>query len=293
MSLAKTAQLSSSKLDKDLLYMIDEDLSVDENESKDEPKGEVVMLVSEDEPKHDEELTFELPEVPGGDSQDPLELTVEEEPEQIEVTNLDPWSWKENGINKFPAWLKEKMDNPPRHDGVSTSGIERCISYFQKLNSIISQAVRTDIDGVLNVSSIEKAREQIHKAIDRLEERLDRVNSNKFKKKKKADFEGDDGFVKEAQKAAGVNGGITITVPLLISHIARVCINSVVSAGKDLEDTFKKLATKYKLTDRERAETIQLLQDMNFPIKHREVDFDKDFDASSEENPDYIANYYA
>jgi hypothetical protein len=290
MSLAKTAQLSPTKLDSDLLYIMDEDLSVSDEDEKDEPKGEVVILVSEDDPKH-ENITFELPDVPGGDVQDELELSVEEEPE-VEISSPGAWDWKAKSIEHFPSWLKNKMDNPPKHSGLDTVGIERCISYFEKINSIISQAVRTDVDGILNINSIEKAREEIHKAIDRLKERNDRLNSNKFKKKKKADFE-EDGFIKNAQKAAGVNGGVTITVPLLISHIARVCINSVVSAGKNMEDTFKKLATKYKLTDRERIECIQLLQDMSFPIKHREVDFDKDFDASSEENPEYIAQYYA
>jgi hypothetical protein len=284
MSLAKTAQLSPTKLDSDLLYIMDEDLSV--SEEHEEPKGKVVMLVSEDEPE--EEINFELPEVPGGTSQDKVELEVEEEPE-VEVSAPGKWDWKSLPISKWTSWIKEKMDNPPSHSGQDTVGIERCIAHFQKLNREISQMVRLDIDGVLNVGLIEKAREEVHKAIDRLEERLNRLNSNKFKKKKKADFEGEEGFVKEAQKAAGVYGRISVTVPLLISHIARVCINSVVSAGKDLEDTYDKMVAKYKLTDREQAELQQLIQDMGFPIKNREYNGD----SSSEENPDYIAQYFA
>lgn len=284
MALAKTAQLS--KLDQDLLYITDEDLSVsDENDSHDKPEGEVVVLVSEEEPEH--EITFELPEVPGSESQDQLELSVEEEPE-VEVSSAGPWDWKAKTIEHFPAWLKEKMSNPPSHSGLDTVGIERCISYFEKLNGIISQAVRTDIDGVLNINSIEKAREEIHKAIDRLKERNDRLNSNKFKKKKKAD-ENSEGFVKEAQKAAGVYGRIQVSVPLLISSIAREIVNGTISAGHDAEVSFKKLSEKYKLTDREKFELTSLLSDMGFPIKHR----DFNGDASSEENIDYIAQYYA
>lgn len=287
MSLAKTAQLSSSKLDKDLLYIIDEELSVsDENDEKHEPEGEVVVLVSEDEKP--EEIVFELPEVPGSELQDKVELEVEEEPE-VEISEPGIWNWRDREINKFPSWLKERMDNPPGHNGLSTAGIERCISYFEKLNSIISAAVRTDIDGVLNIGSIEKAREEIHKAIDRLKERNDRLNSNKFKKKKKADDETIDGFVKEAQKAAGVIGRIQVTVPLLISSIAREIVNGTISAGHDAEVSFKKLSEKYKLTDREQFELRSLLSDMAFPIKHR----DFNGDASSQENIDYIANYFA
>lgn len=284
MSLAKIAQLSDTKLDEDLLYIIDEDLFVSDEE-KNEHNGKMIVLVNEGEPQ--EELTFELPEVPGSESQDQLELSVEEEPE-VEVSSAGPWDWKAKTIEHFPAWLKEKMSNPPSHSGLDTVGIERCISYFEKLNGIISQAVRTDIDGVLNINSIEKAREEIHKAIDRLKERNDRLNSNKFKKKKKAD-ENSEGFVKEAQKAAGVYGRIQVSVPLLISSIAREIVNGTISAGHDAEVSFKKLSEKYKLTDREKFELTSLLSDMGFPIKHR----DFNGDASSEENIDYIAQYYA
>jgi len=293
MSLAKTAQLTPSKLDKDLLYIMDEELSVSDEDSKDkdESKGEIVVLVEENEPEH--EIVFELPEVPGGEDQNELELVVEEEPDQIEVSAPDKWDWKSLPVSKHIQWLKNMMDNPPSHSGVDVSGIERCISYFKELIRIASLMVRSDIKGELNVGLVEKAREEMHKAIDRLEERLERLNSNKFKKKKKADFENEEGFVKEAQKAAGVYGRIMITVPLLESHVARVIINSVVSAGKDAEDIFEKLAKKYELTLREKVSVIQLLADSGFPIKHREFDMDKDFDASSENNPDFIAQYYA
>lgn len=287
MSLAKTAQLSSSKLDKDLLYITDEDLSVSEDEH-DEPKGEVVVLVSEDEKPED--INFELPEVPGGDSQSEIELSVEEEPE-VEVSEPGIWDWKAKSLDHFPIWLKEKMNNPPKHSGLDSAGLERCISYFEKLNREISQAVRSDIDGVLNVNSIEKAREEIHKAIGRLGERLDRINSNKFKKnkKKKADDESEEGFTKEAQKAAGVYGRIQVQVPLLISSLAREIVNGTISAGKSADESFKVLAERYKLTDREKRELTTLLSDMAFPIKHT----DYNGDASSEENINYIANYYA
>lgn len=289
MSLAKTAQLSSSKLDKDLLYMIDEDLSVDEDEKNDH-EGEVVMLVSEDDKPEEEEITsFELPSVPGAEDQSEVELSVEEEPE-VEVSSPAKWDWKSHGLNKALPWIKERMDNPPTHNGKDSVGLERCIAHYEKLDREISSMVRYDIDGILNINLVEKAREEIHKCIDRLSERLNIVNSNKFKKKKKkADDESEDGFVKEAQKAAGVYGRIQVQVPLLISSLAREIVNGTISSGKDAEQSFKVLAERYKLTDREHRELTSLLSDMGFPIKHR----DYNGDASSEENIDYIAQYYA
>lgn len=297
MSLAKIAQLSS--LDKDLLYITDEDLSVsDEHEEHkhdhEEPVAEIVVLkVDEDEPEHEEELSFELPFVPGGEHQEEIvdenELSVSEDDDKVEVVS-DPWAWRENGLKNFLPWLKEKMDHPPSHSGVDSVGLERCIAYFTELNKIISQAVRTDLKNELNIGSVEKAREEIHKAIVRLTERLERINGNKFKKKKKSDDESDgEGFVKEAQKASK----FMVTVSLLESHIARVCINATVSAGKSLEDTFAKLATKYKLSEREKVSVIQLLSDMSFPIRIREANFDENFDPTSSDNIESIQQFFA
>lgn len=296
MSLAKIAQLSS--LDKDLLYITDEDLSVSdehEHESKEEPHAEVVILkVDEDEPEEEHEISFELPMVPGGDIQDDVpdenELSVSEDEDKVEVAELDNWDWKSRGLSKFLPWLKDMMDHPPSHSGVDSVGLERCIAYFEQLNRIISTAVRTDIKNELNIHSVEKAREEIHKAIVRLNERLTRINGNKYNKgkKKKADDESEDGFVKEAQKA----GKFLVTVSLLESHIARVCINATVSAGKDMNDTFKKLADKYKLTDREKISVIQLLSDMSFPIRIREADFNGNFDPTSGDNIESIQQFF-
>lgn len=295
MSLAKIAQLSS--LDKDLLYITDEDLSVsdeDNHKHKEEPVAEIVVLkVDEDEPEHEEEISFELPFVPGGDVQDEIadenELSVSEDEDKVEVSEPGLWDFLARGIKYYPTWLKHMMDNPPKHSGVDTVGLERCISYFKKLNGTISTAIRTDLDGVLNVGALEKAREEIHKAIERLNERHDRINGNKFKKKKKADEEDNDGFVKEAQKASK----FVVTVSLLESHIARVCINATVSAGRDMEDTFKKLAVKYKLSEREKISVVTLIGDMGYPIRIREADFDSNFDPTSPNNIESIQQFFA
>lgn len=317
MSLAKTAQHLTTpiELDKGLLYKTDDSLNVsdedddnkEEHEHKhhheEEPhmhgKGEIVLVI--DEPEHEpieEECVFTLPLVPGGEIQEEIEeedeneLAVEEEDDEVKVEEPEAWDWQARGVGNFVSWLKGMLNNVPRHDGVSSTGIERAISYLESLNRIISKAVRSDLKDELDVSAVENMRDEIHKGIVRLEERLEKINSNKYKKpsKKKRADEDQDGLVKEAQKIAGI-GKIVITVPLLISHIVRVCINGTVSAGKDMEDTFKKLAEKYKLTPRERVEAIQLLEDYGWPLRHREVNFDEDFDPTSGNNIEYIQQF--
>ena len=97
--------------------------------------------------------------------------------------------------------------------------------------------------------------------------------------------------MKEAQKITGVQG-VFVTVPLLISRIARVCINGMVSAGHDIEDLYARQVKFYKLSDREQAEVMQLLFDMGYPMRQdRGFMPDQEFDPGSSDNMDYAANY--
>ena len=102
-------------------------------------------------------------------------------------------------------------------------------------------------------------------------------------------------LIKEAQKITGVqSGGIMITVPLLISRIARTCINGMVSAGHDIEDIYMKQAKLYNLTLREKAEVLTLLEDMGYPMRRdRGINPGEDIDRSRSDNLDWAALYTA
>lgn len=98
-------------------------------------------------------------------------------------------------------------------------------------------------------------------------------------------------LVKQAQKITGVQG-VFITVPLLISRIARVCVNGTVSAGHDIEYLYNKQVEKYKLNDREQAEVRQLLWDMGYAMREDRMFFpDDDLEISDSDNGDWMANY--
>jgi hypothetical protein len=99
------------------------------------------------------------------------------------------------------------------------------------------------------------------------------------------------GMIKEAQKIMGVSG-VMITVPILISRIARVCVNGTVSGGHDIEDLYKRQVAKYKLDDREQAEVRQLLWDMGYAMREDRGFFpDDDLEVSDSDNMDWSANY--
>jgi len=244
-------------------------------------------------------IVEDIPGAPPG-TKDP-ELEVQEEQEEEPEEKLDEneakkiqknekWNWASKGAEGFVAWIKDRLDNIPKHSGLDTAGIERAISYMERLDGEISKAMRLDIDGELDANKVEAVRSQIDDGLDRLHDRLDKIKKSKKTKRKKTASE-EVSITKEAQKISGVQGTV-ISVPLLISAIARICINGTVSAGKNLDDLFFKLAEKYDLTAREKSEVAWLLNDMGMPLRGDRGFFpDEEVDISSSDNYDWNSNF--
>lgn len=249
-----------------------------------------VSVSLDGEEKITKDFSFTLPAIPGAEEEiDESELEVEQE-EEVDVED-DPWKWS---LDNFPDWLSSRLQNLPKHSGKDTAGIERVIAILESLDREISKAFRMDLNGILNVGMIEEARDEIYRGIERCQERLEKLNSYKYKKtkgkKKKADEEGD-GLVKTAGTPT-----VQVQVPLLISGLARICINSAVSAGHDIENTYFKLCQAYELDKKQKFELITLLNDMGYYVRRdRGVlpgEEDK-FDLASSDNFDWNAQYYA
>ena len=230
-----------------------------------------------DQPDEFEIVFDEIPGAPGFSPEEELKVSEEDtndvkEEEQEEVIEEDPktkkWNWssklKESGPDGFVLWIKEMNETIPKHSGKDTAGLERAKSYLEKLDDEISKAMRQDLDGELDSNKIEKIRFDIENSISRLQAAIE--SFKKSKKKKKAGFEVNETLIKQAQKITGVHG-VMVTVPLLISRVARVCVNGCVSAGHDIEEIYREQVKKYKLNDREQAEVMQLLSDMGFPLR--------------------------
>lgn len=271
-------------------YIDDDDSNIDDSNDivavldfEDIPEEEEMIIEEPDQ----NDLVFMLPDVPG--AEDAEEIEIEKEPEE---TAAEMWDWGSGGVGNFLYWLHNMMNSPPQHSGRDTTGLEKAISYFEALDKEITKAMRTDYKNEIDSAKAEEARAAIEDGLERLIDRLEKVKSNKFKrhnKKKKADII--NGLVKEGQKATHV-GGIIVTVPLLISRVARTCINGMVSAGHDIEDLFQRQAEMYNLDKREKAEVLQLLADMGYPLRRdRGLDFDDEFNPTSSENMDFATNY--
>ena len=239
----------------------------------------------------------DLPGAPDGtpEPEEDLEIVdeIEEQPEDendAKSKKNDKWDWGSKGAEGFLVWIKERVDDVPRHSGQDSAGLERAISYLERLDNEISKAMRLDLDGELDANKIESVRATIDDGLSRLHERLDKVKKkSKSRRKKKAEFSPE--MIKSAQKITGVQG-VFVTVDLLTSRIARVCINGMVSAGHDIEDLYKRQVSKYKLNDREQAQVMQLLADMGYPLSQdRGYLADEDVDTTSSDNFDWAANY--
>jgi hypothetical protein len=273
-------------------------------------KEELISMspIEVSEPVDIEIVVEELPGAPAGTKDPELEvheeiLHVEDKEDAADAKKSkdggknEKWDWSKHGPHGFVSWVKERLSSVPKHSGYDSAGLERAMAYMERLDNEISKAMRMDLDGELDANKIESVRSELDEGLSRLQSRLDKVKDSKKsskKRKKSADYEMDeDGFVKEAQKIIGVSG-VYITVPLLISRIARVCINGTVSAGHDIEDLYNRQVKKWSLTEREQAETMQLLFDMGYPLRQdRGFMPDDDLEVSDSDNMDWAANYKA
>jgi hypothetical protein len=244
-------------------------------------------------------LSFDLGKLPGCNveilevsTDDPIEVSDEKEPESKKDLEVrDAWDVNDLRSEHIIPWMQSRFEALPRHNGESL-GIERTLAYLKKFDRKLSDLIANDLEGKADIAVIESARTSIRDGIDKLEDARDEKEQARTKaRRKRADEKA--GLVKEAQKTTHV-GGIIVTVPLLISSIARTCINSTVSAGKDIERTAHELIKKYELTDREQMELLQLISDMGFPLRRpRGYKLDEKIDPTSVDNNDWMANYYA
>jgi hypothetical protein len=255
------------------------------------------------EPVDIEIVVEELPGAPAGTKDPEPMIEVAEEPLKADEGQADSdkkgkgknekWNWEAHGPHGFVAWVKSRLSEVPKHSGFDSAGLERATAYMERLDSEISKAMRLDLDEELDANKIEKIRSELDEGLSRLQSRLDKVKKNKkSNRKKKAEYEVDEeGFIKEAQKIIGVSG-VYITVPLLISGLARVCVNGTVSAGHDIEDLYTRQVNKWKLTDREQFELRQMLFDMGYPMRvDRGFMPDDNLEVSDSSNMDWAANY--
>lgn len=300
MSLYKSAQLMNAD---DLENFGDEDEVV---LYEDKPSEDDVIEMHNPENHEDGmEITFKLPVLPGSDADMPLEVSSDEAVEVeskgkkdkndfqagTELEVQDPW--KSPPPAQILEWVHNRLQNLPRHSGRETTGIERTIAVMKRINTEISKAIANDYNGEVDIAKLENARKEIFDGIHRLEDAKEKLNESSYTRKKSSSDE--EGLIKEAKQDR--IGGIIITVPILISRIAKVLINGMVSGGHDIELMMEAQVKEYDLTKREQVELMELLENMGYAQPRRDrgyqMKLDKKMNFTSSDNFDFGANYPA
>lgn len=263
------------------------------------------IILYEDKPSEDEvlelhapqelEITFKLPDLPGSDA--PLEVSTDDDIEveekgkdknDADLEVMDPWETNKILPENAVMWAKERLAAIPRHSGREILGLERAIAYLKRVDSEMSKMIARDFGGKIDLGQFETIRREIYNALARLE----KAKEGLYKQyKQSADDKA--GLVKEAKQDR--IGGHIITVPLIISLVARTCANSMISGGHDIEDVFRRQVKEYDLTKREVAEALQHLQDLGYFIRR-----DRLFPPGSKEQwdisdgkGDFASQYYS
>lgn len=241
---------------------------------------DVLTEFSEEMPfeEHDDSIIL----IPGSDL--PLEEEEEEEVEEVEkdwAHDRDPNAFMSYIMDMYPSKI-------PRHSGQSTVGAERASNFLNAINKEISEAVKTDRDGVLDIDILEDVRVRIMNDLLTLKSLIKKLQKGVKDKHNKSSSTNND-IVKEAT---------TPRVQLIMTPFERamtgIIVNAVVSAGRPFEDVWEFLKKKYDWTDREEIAYLQLIQDLGFTIfKDRGMVGEEVGSDSSKQGVDFIKNYFA
>lgn len=243
------------------------------------------------------------------------------EDEEVEEKSQD---WVNDGNHAaFVDYVKDKVKKVPRHSGETISGCERAKAFLGKLDNEISKAMRSDFEGVIDESEIDQLRKSINDMTDRLEKQIKKLKVNG----KTADLnvrlvsEGSctkcDSSVPmwhdttnnrmvclhcEADSHADSENRIekTATTPVLNVYmtpferaIVGILINSKVSAGRNIEETYLKLKNKYNFNPREELSIQQLVADYGYPVLKDRGLLNEPADSAAGDGIELLTQYHA
>lgn len=250
--------------------------------------------------------------VPGSDA-----IYVEEEEEDKPDKN-----WADDGAHgQFTSYLKDKLTKIPRHSGETVPGCERAKAFLKSLDSEISKAMRSDLEGVVDESEIDGLRKQIEEMIDRLDMQVKKLSGSKRaavnvrlvseghcdKCEASAPMWQDtinDKLICMSCEAETVSDSdnlekkagtpvINVYVSAFERAIVGTMINSKVSAGRNIEETYDRLKNKYNFTPREELAIQQLISDYGYPVYKDRGLLNEPSDPAAGDGVEWQTNYQA
>jgi len=243
---------------------------------------------------------------------------VEDEPE-VERTK----DWETDGAHgQFTMYLKDQLTKVPRHSGETVPGCERAKSFLRSLDNEISKAMKSDLGGDIDEHEIDGLRKGIEDMIDRLEKQLKKLSGTKraamdvklvseghcdkcnstapmwhdVSHDKLVCMSCDSSVMKEGGSGLDKTAA-TPTLNVYVSAFERAIvgtmINSKVSAGRNIEETYDKLKNKYNFSPREELAIQQLVSDYGYPVYKDRGLLNEPSDPASGDGVDWLTNYQA
>lgn len=272
-----------------------------------------VLLVEEDD-EDDRESALSII-VPGSD----VEFVEEDEVEEDEAKD-----WANDGEHSvFVDYVKDELKKIPRHSGETISGCERAKAFLKKLDGEISKAMRTDFTGAIDEVEIETLRKSIDDMSERLEKQIKRLKGSGKTASLDVQLYSEGSCNKceshvpvwhdvnndklvclhcEAEEADTPEGRLekTATTPRLNVYmtpferaIVGIMVNSKVSAGRNIEETYVKLKNKYNFTPREELAIQQLVADYGYPVFKDRGLLNEPADPAAGDGVDFATQYNA
>ena len=240
---------------------------------------------------------------------------LDEADEKAEETKEKDWE-NDGNHGKFLTYALTRLQNIPKHNGQTTVGCERAISYLRRLDKEISRAIQSDDKNVIDEEEAEKIRDEVFSYVESLEKALDKISSKKRKKSamqldskiftriaeggiptyfaKVSSFDEEVLLEVEIAEPSDLqtrayieweDGKITKTADTakvmlmadpFLHEISNIIIRAHTTYGRDVEDIYHELDAKYKFTDRDHLAVHSLLREKGLLV-------DQDFSKLGEE----------
>ena len=246
--------------------------------SEDEKTEKEIIAVSENEEKVAMPMMQYLEEEGPKEEEDDGDWRTSKKPEHFIVFLV-------TDFNRIP--------NPSEVMGTKSEA-ERTLSQYKRLDADVSQALRLDYDGTIDIKKVDEMRRQIEANIDALEDALDGIEMMKKQRKKmrRRRATNDPELTKEAG-TPHFNGMQMVITPFQRA-IAGSLINGKVSGGRDMEQLYEEAKKKYAINEREELELLQILADMGYPIfKDRLAIGDSNDPTRDKDHGEWQSQYYA
>ena len=275
--------------------------------------GDPVIEVTEDDLEADMPAEdYADPTVPGSAAQ----FVQYDKDGEVEVREK---SWEEDkDTEMFLDYLKDRLTKIPRHSGGTIPGCERAAAYVKDLDNQASKAMRSDYNGKIDEEELDKIRKDMQSMVDRLENHIERLSKNAGTQKVRFIAQGDCKKCKssapmwydtasehpvcmncesedksdELQKTA-TTPVVNVYMTPFERAITSTIINSTVSGGKNIEESYEKLKNKYNFTPREELAFQQLIADHGYPVYKDRGLLNEPTDPASGDNFEWQTQYYA